>query len=203
MSLSEHQFGEMKNRLSTQGGFTYDPRKKGFVTSGYSVAAHESAELKVPLDKGGAQEAHIEGFTKGSAPTWQQQKGQGRGQEMIGGWRDEEGGKDVLDLPKVFPATPVGHQKSRQAQILRNQEASFSLHDMAEDSNPWFTGSDTTAPGHMSAQFPEFGHLLSKNRAAGTDPQKYPEITHWTDQPVREAGFARDADIAKRRASGT
>src|SRR4051812_5914337 len=163
-ATSDHQFGEMKSRLDTQGGFTYDPRKRDFVTSGYSVAAHESAELKESHSEGGVTEQHIRGFVKGSAPTWQQQKSQGRGQEMIGGWRDDEGGKDVLDLPKVFPATPVGHQKSRQAQVLRNQEASFSLHEMSADPNPWFTGSNTTAPGRMSAQFPEFGAIASKKK---------------------------------------
>ena len=122
---SPHQFGEMHRRLKEEGGFTYDPRKKDFVTEGYSVAAHPAAELTVPHAEGGASEAHIEGYTVGSAPVWQQQKAKGRGQETIGGWRSDEGEKDVLDLPKVYPATPTGHMKSRQAQILRNQEASF------------------------------------------------------------------------------
>jgi hypothetical protein len=197
MSLSEHQFGEMKSRLDTQGGFTYDPRKRSFVTSGFAVAAHPGAELKEPHSEGGATEGHIKGFVKGSQPMWSQQKGQGRGQEMIGGWRDEEGGKDVLDLPKVFPNTPHGHQKSRQAQVLRNQEASFSLHDMAEDRNPWFTGSSTTPAAHMaSGQFPEFTNLLFKDRHGALDPEKYPETASWSEQPIREAGYRRQAEDA-------
>lgn len=199
-STSPHQFGEMHRRLQ-EGGFTYDPRKKDFVTSGYSVAAHPAAELPIAHDKGGVSESHIEGYTVGSAPVWQQQKAKGRGQEMIGGWRDDAGGKDVLDIPKVFPATPTGHTKSRQAQILRNQEASFSLHDMEEDVNPWFTGSEATGatPGHMSAQFPEFANVVAKNPNAALDPEKYPEIASWANKPTREAGYAKEQ---KRKARG-
>jgi hypothetical protein len=200
-NVNEHQFGEMQSRLSTVGGFTYDPRKRNFVTSGYSVAAHKAAEMKVPLGEGGAQKAHLEGYVKGSAPIWQAQKGQGRGQEMIGGWRSDH--HDVIDLPKVFPATPTGHQKSRQAQILRNEQASYSLHEGAEDTNPWFTGSSTASPGRLSQQFPEFSAVVSRRRDAALDPQQYPEIAHWSDAPVRQAGYEREATIAKRRASGT
>jgi hypothetical protein len=198
-STSPHQFGEMHRRLAAEKGFTYDPRKKDFVTEGYSVAAHPAAELTVPHSAGGASEQHIEGYTVGSAPLWQQQKAKGRGQEMIGGWRSDEGEKDVLDIPKVFPATPSGHMKSRQAQILRNQEASFSLHEGEEDVNPWFTGSETAAPGRLSAQFPEFANLAAKNPNAALDPEKYPEIASWADKPVREAGYAKEA---KRKARG-
>jgi hypothetical protein len=194
MTVNEHQFGEMKNRLATQGGFTYDPRKRDFVTSGYAVAAHPAAELRVP---GEASEHHLEGYTIGSAPLWQQQKSRGRGQEMIGGWRSENA--DVLDIPKVFPATPIGHQKSRQAQVLRNQEASFSLHEGAEDTNPWFAGTKSLPPGRLSQQFPEFGNVVAKNRTAAIDPEKYPEISHWSDAPVRQAGYEHEAKIKKLR----
>jgi hypothetical protein len=200
-STSPHQFGEMHRRLKEEGGFTYDPRKKEFLTSGYSVAAHPAAELTVKHAAGGATPEHIEGYTVGSAPIWQQQKAKGRGQEAIGGWSSDEGEKDVLDLPKVYPATPSGHTKSRQAQILRNQEASFSLHEMAEDPNPWFTGNAATeaAPGHMSAQFPEFANVVAKNPNAALDPEKYPEIASWANKPVREAGYAKEQ---KRKARG-
>ena len=198
---SEHQFGEMHRRLKEEGGFTYDPRKKDFVTEGYSVAAHPAAELPVAHDKGGVTEQHIEGYTAGSAPLWSQQKAKGRGQEMVGGWRDDKGEKDVLDVPKVYPATPTGHTKSRQAQILRNQEASFALHSFEEDPNPWFAGSEKTGalPGHMSAQFPEFGNVARKNPNAALDATKYPEIASWADKPVREAGYAKEQ---KRKARG-
>jgi hypothetical protein len=200
-STSPHQFGEMHRRLAENKGFTYDPRKKDFVTEGYSVAAHPAAELTVPHTEGGATEAHIEGYTVGSAPVWANQKSKGRGQEMIGGWRTDEGGKDVLDIPKVFPATPTGHAKSRESQILRNQEASYSLHEDAEDPNPWFTGSEATgaAPGRLSAQFPEFGNLVAKNPQAALDPEKYPEIASWANKPTREAGYEKEA---KRKARG-
>lgn len=187
MTLNDHQFGAMRERLSTEGGFTYDPRQRSFVTSGYSVAAHPAAELRVP---GGATEAHLQGYTAGSAPLWHQQKAKGKGQEMIGGWRS--GSEDVLDVPKVFPATPVGHQKSRQAQVLRNQEASFSLHGKEEDVNPWFTGSATTPETHLSQQFPEFANVVRKSPNAALDAEKYPEIASWADQPVREARYARE-----------
>jgi hypothetical protein len=195
-ATSPHQFGEMKNRLASQGGFTYDPRKKDFVTEGYSVAAHPAAELRV---HGGASEAHLQGYVAGSAPLWSQQKGKGRGNEMIGGWRSDDA--DVLDVPKVFPASPIGHQKSRQAQILRNQEASFSLHGMEEDTNPWFSGSASTPPAHMSSKFPEFGSIVKNKPNVALDPQKYPEVTHWVDQPVRNAENQRQGKIKARRAA--
>jgi len=131
MDLS-HQFGEMQTRLSSEGGFTYNPRSKQFITSGYSVAAHPAAEMRVA---GGADIPHLQGFVMGSAPIWTQQKSKNRGQEMIGGWRS--GDTDVLDIPKVFPANPQGHMKSRQAQLLRNQEASFALHEGREEINPF------------------------------------------------------------------
>lgn len=200
-ATSEHQFGEMKNRLRTQGGFTYDPRQKDFVSSGYSVAAHPAAELRISQTehRAGAGTEHLQGYIAGSAPLWNQQKGKDRGQEMIGGWRSDDA--DVLDIPKVFPATPAGHMKSRHAQILRNQEASFSLHEGTEDTNPWFTGSATTPPAHMASQFPEFGNVVAKNRNAALDPQKYPEITHWSDAPTRNAGFERESKIKARRAA--
>lgn len=191
MTVNPHQFGEMKKRLSTEGGFTYNPRSRQFVTEGYSVAAHPAAELRVPRTQhqSGASEGHLQGYVQGSAPIWQQQKAQGRGQEMIGGWRSGEA--DVLDIPKVFPASPVGHSKSRQAQILRNQEASFSLHEGAEDPNPWFTGSEATPPGRLSQQFPEFAGMVKNKPRVALDPEKYPEVTHWTEQPTRDAAAAK------------
>lgn len=202
-ATSDHQFGEMKRRLGSEGGFTYDPRKRDFVTEGYSVAAHPAAELRISqtAHRSGASEAHLQGYIAGSAPLWSQQKGKGRGNEMIGGWRSDDA--DVLDVPKVFPATPEGHMKSRQAQVLRGQEASFSLHDMEEDPNPWFTGSKSTPPAHMASQFPEFGNLVAKKPNLSLDPEKYPETASWSQQPVREAGYERQSRIKARRAAQT
>lgn len=192
--LQEHQFGEMTSRLGSEGGFTYDPRKRSFVTEGYSVAAHPAAELRISA-VGGAQEAHLRGYTAGSAPLWQQQKAQGRGQEMIGGWRSDSA--DVLDIPKVFPATPTGHTKSRQAQILRRQEASFSLHEGAEDVNPWFPGSKAAPPARMAANYSEFAAIAKIKPNAAVDPEKYPEIASWTEAPKRKAHFDREQKIRK------
>jgi hypothetical protein len=186
----------MKNRLATEGGFTYDPRKRDFVTEGYSVAAHPAAELRVG---GTADEAHLAGYVAGSAPLWQQQKAKGRGQEMIGGWQSDDA--SVLDIPKVYPATPQGHSNSRRAQILRGQEASFSLHDMAEEPNPWFTGSEHTPPARLSAAFPEFANVIKNNPATALDPEKYPEIASWANQPVRDAKAAKESKIKARRAA--
>jgi hypothetical protein len=197
-NLNPHQTGEMKRRLESEGGFTYNPRSKSFVSEGYSVAAHPAAELRV---HGGADEAHLQGYIAGSAPLWSQQKGKGRGNEMIGGWRSDTA--DVLDIPKVFPASPEGHTKSRQAQVLRGQEASFSLHGMEEDPNPWFTGSASTPPAHLASQFPEFGNLVAKKPNVSLDPEKYPETASWSQQPVREAGYARESKIKARRAAQT
>jgi hypothetical protein len=132
----EHQFGELVSRMQG-GGFTYNPRTQTFPESGISVAAHPGAELKVPHSEGGASLGDIRGFVKGSQPIWSVQHASGKGQEHIGGWRDESEHKDVLDLPKVFPETPSGHMKSRQAVLLRNQEASFHLSDYHTELNPY------------------------------------------------------------------
>lgn len=196
MKISEHQFGEMHKRLS-EGGFTYNPRSRQFVTSGYSVAAHPAAELRI---EGGAKREHLEGYVAGSAPLWQQQKAKGRGQEMIGGWKDVNA--DVLDVPKVFPATTAGHAKSRQAQILRGQQASFALHTFEEDPNPWYQGDPTAeppkAPGRMAGKFPEFAHLAATKPQEALNPEKYPEIESWASAPTRQAEFHRQ----RKRASG-
>ncbi len=181
--VNGHQFGEILRRLDEEGGFTYDPRTGEFPSSGYSVAAHPAAELTV-THPGGVTEAHLEGYVAGSAPIWKQQKAKGRGQEMIGGWGS------TLDLPKVFPATPVGHAKSREAQVLREQKASFSLHEMAEDINPWSPrqpGDDEhPAIGKMMrGDFPEFEHALRQNR--GKALEQNPEISAWTRAPLVRA----------------
>lgn len=197
----EHQFGEMKSRLSSEGGFTYDPRKRDFVSSGYSVGAHPAAELRIARTEhqSGATEPHLEGYVKGSAPIWSQQKGGNRGQEMIGGWRSDDA--DVLDIPKVFPATPQGHTKSRQAQVLRNQEASFSLHEGTEDPNPWFTGSASTPQTAHAAKFPEFTNVVRTNRQAALDPERYPETASWASGPADRATWGRENKIKARRAA--
>lgn len=195
--LSMHQTGEMVSRLSEHGGFTYDPRKKTFPTKGYTVAAHQAAELEV---KGGISEDHLQGYIAGSAPTWSSgaqapiPKGgskKDRGKVMVGGWRS--GDKDYVDLPKLYPDTPTGHQKSREAQVLRGQKAGFSLHDLADDPNPW----SPRAPdkdehqdiSRLSAQFPEFAHMASKSPYLAL---QQPEIQAWTQGPTRRAGWERE-----------
>ena len=190
MAELSHQFKEMHRRLG-EGGFTYDPRARAFVSSGFSVAAHPGAELKVTHAEGGVTPGDIRGFTKGSQPVWSQQKSRDRGQEMIGGWKDVEGGKDVLDLPKVFPATPAGHTKSRRAQILRNQEASWVLHEDRPDKNPWFTGSSTTPSTTVAQHFPEFANVVRKHPQAALDPERYPETAAWAEGPARRAQWAK------------
>jgi hypothetical protein len=150
------------------------------------VAAHPAAELTVTHPEG-ITEGHVQGYVAGSAPIWKQQKAQGRGQEMIGGW-----GK-TLDLPKVFPASPTGHSKSRQAQVLRDQKASFSLHEMAEDVNPWSTRQpdEDEHPDigkMMRGDYPEFENAIRKNR---TKAMEEPEIKAWTEGPVRRAQVAK------------
>ena len=102
---------------------------------------------------------------------------------MIGGWRSDT--SDVLDIPKVFPATPAGHEKSRHAQVLRHQEASFSLHEGAEEANPWHP---TT--GRLSKQFPEFAHMADKNPRLALEQ---PEISAWAGAPTRQAQWAKEA----------
>jgi hypothetical protein len=179
MTVNEHQFGEMKRRLSEEGGFTYDPRKQEFATKGYSVAAHPAAELRIPQERTSPEA--LAGYVAGSAPTWTGTKKKGgAGQEMIGGWRSEH--HDVLDLPKVYPATAEGHTKSRRAQILRTQEASYALHTGAEDVNPWH-------PSHLSAQLPEYAGLL-RNRPEKALEQ--PEVQAWTEGPMRRAQWDRE-----------
>lgn len=180
-SSSEHQFGEMKRRLVEEGGFTYDPRTRTFPESGFSVAAHPAAELTVTHPEG-VSEAHLEGYVAGSAPLWKQERGKGKGQEMIGGWGS------TLDLPKVYPATAAGHTKSREAQILREQKASFSLHQMAEEPNPWSPrqpeGDEHPDIGRMMrGKYPEFEAMVrsSPNRAL-----EQPEIQAWTQGPQRQ-----------------
>ena len=181
-----HQFGEIINRLKSEGGFTYDPRTGEFPSSGYSVAAHPAAELTVEHPEG-VTEAHVEGYVAGSAPIWKQQKAKGRGQEMIGGWGT------TLDLPKVYPATPTGHTKSREAQILREQKASFSLHEMAEDVNPWSPRQpeDDEHPDigkMMRGKFPEFENAIRKNPRKALEE---PEISAWTQAPQVRAQAQR------------
>ena len=117
---------------------------------------------------------------------------------MIGGWRAPSG-RDVLDLPKVFPATPTGQTKSRQAQILRRQAASFSIHEMEEDVNPWYPGTSEAPPGRMVERYPEFAGLAAKRPDLATDPTKYPEITNWTEAPQRKAHVERALKIRQAR----
>jgi len=177
-AYNEHQFGEMHRRLSEEGGFTYNPRSKQFVSSGYSVAAHPAAELRIPQSE--TSHAALAGYVAGSAPTWKGEGKKGAGQEMIGGWRSEH--HDVLDIPKVFPATPSGHTKSRRAQVLRGQEASFSLHEGAEDVNPFHPSS------RLSEQFPEFSRLAANRPEVALEQ---PEIAAWAEGPSRKAAFQR------------
>jgi hypothetical protein len=177
-AVSGHQFGEMQRRLGEEGGFTYHPRKQSFVTSGYSVAAHPAAELRTPSAETSTQT--LRGYVAGSAPTWKGgERGGGRGQEMIGGWRSE--GHDVLDIPKVYPNTPQGHSKSRRSQVLRGQEASFSLHTGEEESNPFHSAN---APTH------EMARLAMKRPEVAL---QQPEVQAWTEGPARKAQWDREA----------
>lgn len=186
MRVNGHQFGEIIHRLQTEGGFTYDPRTGSFPSSGYSVAAHPAAELTV-THPAGVTEAHVEGYIAGSAPLWQQQKAKGRGQEMIGGWGN------TLDVPKVYPATPTGHVKSREAQVLRAQKASFSLHEGAEDVNPW-SPRQPDPDEHpdigrmMRGKYPEFENMIRKSPSQAL---QQPEIRAWTEGPRSQAQAQR------------
>lgn len=188
-STNPHQFGEILSSLRDTGGFTYDPRKQQMVTEGYSVAAHRSAELTVK-DEGGITQSHLEGYIAGSAPIWKQGgRGKNRGQEMIGGW-----GR-TLDLPKVYPATPGGHEKSRRAQILRDEKAGFSIHGMADDPNPWSTRQpdpeegEHPSIGKMSrGKFPEFAAMVAKNPRQALEQ---PEVSAWTKGPTVQARVQR------------
>lgn len=195
MPALSHQFGEMATRMGTEGGFTYDPRKQSFVTSGYAVAAHKAAGLPIQHPET-ATEAHLQGYVAGSAPIWKQQRAKERGQVMIGGWRDTEGGKDVLDLPQVFPATPEGHTKSRRAMILRGQQSSYALHSGDIEDNPYFTGSDEEPEptGHMK-RFPEFANAVRKNPFEALEQ---PEIQAWAEGPSRRAQWDRERARTRR-----
>ncbi len=184
--FNEHQFGEIVNRLHSEGGFTYDPRTRSFPDSGFSVAAHPAAEMTV-THPAGVTEAHVQGYIAGSAPLWKQDKGKGKGQEMIGGWGN------TLDLPKVYPATPTGHTKSREAQVLREQKASFSLHEMAEDVNPWSPrqpdeGEHPDIGKMMRGKYPEFEAMVRKSPNKALDQ---PEISAWTQAPQVRAKVQR------------
>jgi hypothetical protein len=187
MAGFSHQFDEILGRLKSEGGFTYDPRTGTFPTSGYSVAAHPAAEM-VSEHPAGVTREHLEGFIAGSAPVWKQDRGGSKGREMIGGWGN------TLDLPKLYPATPAGHQKSREAQILREQKASFSLHDMAEEPNPWSPrqpdeGEHPDIGRMMRGKFPEFEHMVRTNPSLAL---QQPEIKAWAESPQLRAHFERD-----------
>lgn len=180
----EHQWGDLAMRMQ-RGGFTYDPRTQTFPTSGIAVAAHPGAELKVPHSEGGASLGDIRGFVKGSQPLWSQRRAQGRGQEHIGGWRDEAGGKDVLDLPKVYPETPSGQMKSRQALTLRDQEASFHLSDYHTELNPYHSetranydvhGSGDAAERKLWEEIPVEGRKHDKRRPGPSTSHLGPQM---------------------------
>ena len=200
-STSPHQFGEMHRRLKRGKGFTYDPRKQDFVTEGYSVAAHPAAELTVPHTEGGATEAHIEGYTVGSAPVWASQKSKGRGQEMIGGWRTDEGGKDVLDIPKVFPATPTGHAEvtsvadpAQPGGVLQPPRGRRGSEPVVHRLRGHRCGAGTTV-----GAVPRVRQPRRQEPASGARPGEVPGDRLVGQQADGEAGYEKEA---KRKARG-
>jgi hypothetical protein len=186
-NVSGHQFGKMHEKLQ-EGGFTYDPNKRDFPKSGWVVAAHPEAELRVPA--GHATTDVIHGYVAGSAPTWK-----GKGETTVGGWQSEAG-QDVLDIGKRHPATPAGQTESRRAQIRGRQEAGYGLHkpwEEAEDVNPFIGQHGPPTPGevpHPSRAMPEFSKLV-ENRPEVALQQ--PEIQAWTESPQRKVAMRRKA----------
>jgi hypothetical protein len=162
---SEHQFGEMHRKLNEEGGFTYNPRSKRFVSEGFAVATKPEAAFEVPVSRGGADETHLSAYTQGSAPTWSPEDSP----THIGGWdRPYDPKAHVLDLPDVYPATPEGEVQARGATLEHNQEAYNALHrDFTDVGNPFHdVNRDPFTPGSGASSY-----------FAG-DPRL------WTKQPV-------------------
>lgn len=130
MNISDGQFGTMSKRMRTRGGFTFSPHSKKFVTEGYSVAAYPSAELTVPPRQ--STPTTIKSYATGAAPTFEADP-----KSHIGGWAPGGQKRDVYDISQVHPATPAGHAASRQAMLDTNQEASFHLHSLHTENNPY------------------------------------------------------------------
>lgn len=153
---SEHQFGEMRRQLEDQGGFTYNPRSRQFISEGYAVATKPEAVYERPLSKGGATPSHLSAYVQGSAPTWSAPDSP----THIGGWnRPYDPKAHVLDLPDVYPATPEGETQARHATLEHDQEAYNALHrDFTDVANPYHAvNKDPFAPrsepGDVTAYF--------------------------------------------------
>ena len=163
---SPHQFKEMHASLQ-EGGFTYNPRSRQLVSEGFSVAVHSDATHEAP--HGAMSPGHIEAYTKGSAPLWNAPGAT----EHIGGWKRPYAPlNDVLDLPRVHPATGAGETAARHDTITHGEEAYSALHRGFTDvSNPFHPA---TALGK---QFPEFSRLSPEKQL------EQPEIQSWINSP--------------------
>jgi hypothetical protein len=174
MDLGE-QFGahheEMSQRLGSEGGFTYNPRKSIFETSGFSVATHPEHEERIPISESGPgamaafQTKHAE--TLATPP------------EHVGGWRSDS--HDVMDTPSVYPPTGAGETAARYQSIKHGQEAYYGLH----------TGEETANPFHSKGtQFPEFAALATSGQSMSQIMKKAPEMEAWTQSPARRERWA-------------
>jgi hypothetical protein len=162
------QFNEMLGRLKTEGGFTYNPRYNRFDTEGYAVATRPEAERRIPVAETTPQHLADYATEHGSVLA--------KAPEYMGGWRSDS--HDVLDVTKVYPATPEGHTASRYQALKHDQEATYALHTGEEETNPFHSSSE---------RFPEFAALARSGSVSRTLKQS-PEVNAWVRSPMRRAG---------------
>lgn len=176
------QYGEMVQKLGAEGGFTYNPRKDKFETSGWAVSPypqHESIRPQAestPERMAGYHEEHAD--LLGEKP------------HMMGGWRNE--GSDYLDVSKLYPPTGGGQSAARYQSVKHNQLASMNLGTFEEDVNPFHSagkaGPDTPITS-LNEKFPEFAHLASSGNSMSQIMKKSPEMEAWINSPSRSERF--------------
>lgn len=188
MTLSDHQFGEIHQKLKA-GGFTVDPKTGQDVTSGWSVAPRDNerkipAATSTPGDIRGYAEDNSARFEKGRAT-------------KLGGWEDLDE-HDVpthyLDTPTVHPHTPGGggHARARRQQVLSHQIAAMNL-----DKIPDFDAATEYNPHHpigrrrlgleeheiANAAHPKEGDTPERMRQRSEWAYKQPEVQAWVNSP--------------------
>jgi hypothetical protein len=174
------QFQEASRRLRDPEikGFTMD-QQGNFLDSGFSVGAYADKERRHPIED---TDAAVIG-------DYHENIGHPDPLDTTGGWNSGQQG--VLDVSRVFPASPQGHAQSRRQQILSGQEASYVLHTDQEEFNPFHEasiGSRIAGAPPTDAQnphpYPEFVRAAKANPRAALDPTKNPEIAAWADGPL-------------------
>lgn len=116
--------GGLANKVTTDGGFTYDPRYSRYVEHGFAVAVPGNSKIVKDEDFTGetAVNAILEYLDEHADEL------DANPRLHLGGWHDTEHGEVVLDLSEIFE----DQREAMAAGAARNEQAIFDLDSLTE-----------------------------------------------------------------------